>query len=570
MKHRMRKFTAAVMSCILCGTVMPVSVFAAEPADTAAELHAKYDPRTEEPEILTAVKNQTSPICWSYSSLGCIESNLIKKGYADNTLNLSEAHLIWFSRGKDSPDDPDDPRHGGGKNLGKEAYRTGSYTINTVAALAAWQGIVTDSDALTLTQTPVMAESERYRSSAHLQNADYYKASEKDGIKASILKNGPMILGYFCAENYPLSAKAGYYNADITMEAARRSDLAGGWHSVMVVGWDDTYSKENFTVPAPGDGAWIIKNSYGNFQRSENGYFYMSYYEPTIDEVVSVDMEPVTNYGAVHSYDCSDLSTTYFSEKNCGLMLANVFEAKEPETVTAVGFFSAEQIPECKICVYKLNPDAENPEDGTPAIEMTANIAHKGYHTIKLPESFKAETGQKYSVTVRMPIETIQPAILDSGCYKAGVSYYRFYTAEEEKPWKDCFRAGRGDCTIHVYTEYTGEEKDPFIKNADGTLIDAYPEPLMRETLRELDTNHDGYFSREESAASYTGVIYDINRDGLSDSRDLTLLKRAILGLQESGSGYDWKEADIDINCVYEYNDVHILKCWTLQKSTKE
>ena len=103
MKHAatLRKCTASVMSCalILSSLTVPVperaggnavSVFTASAADEKAALPERYDPRQEEPEILTTVKTQNTPICWAYASLGAIESCLIKKGYGYELLSQHE------------------------------------------------------------------------------------------------------------------------------------------------------------------------------------------------------------------------------------------------------------------------------------------------------------------------------------------------------------------------------------------------------------------------------------------------------------------------------------------------
>jgi C1A family cysteine protease len=52
-----------------------------------------------------------------------------------------------------------------------------------------------------------------------------------------------------------------------------------GNHEVTIVGWDDNYSASNFKLGGPeGDGAWIVRNSWGS-SWGDNGYFYVSYYD---------------------------------------------------------------------------------------------------------------------------------------------------------------------------------------------------------------------------------------------------------------------------------------------------
>ena len=48
-------------------------------------------------------------------------------------------------------------------------------------------------------------------------------------------------------------------------------------HDVVIIGWDDHYSRDNFNQPPEGDGAFICANSWGG-EFGDDGYFYVSYY----------------------------------------------------------------------------------------------------------------------------------------------------------------------------------------------------------------------------------------------------------------------------------------------------
>ena len=49
-------------------------------------------------------------------------------------------------------------------------------------------------------------------------------------------------------------------------------------HAITVVGWDDNYSTNNFKTAPVGNGAWLIKNSWGT-SNGDKGYYHVSYYD---------------------------------------------------------------------------------------------------------------------------------------------------------------------------------------------------------------------------------------------------------------------------------------------------
>ena len=110
---------------------MMVPAFSVDEAD---ELPSKFDLRDE--GAMTSVKTQYGGTCCIYSGMAAIESNMIKKGMADNTLDLSESHFSWFTFCKGSPDDPNDPLYGDGMELGVSGYTRQAMSVYFASSLA--------------------------------------------------------------------------------------------------------------------------------------------------------------------------------------------------------------------------------------------------------------------------------------------------------------------------------------------------------------------------------------------------------------------------------------------------
>lgn len=77
-------------------------------------------------------------------------------------------------------------------------------------------------------------------------------------------------------------------------------------HIVAIVGWDDSYSKDNFNSGSrpSRDGAWIVKNSWGN-QEGSNGYTYISYEDKSLCEFVAGQFVKASEYKYNYFYDGS-------------------------------------------------------------------------------------------------------------------------------------------------------------------------------------------------------------------------------------------------------------------------
>ena len=64
------------------------------------------------------------------------------------------------------------------------------------------------------------------------------------------------------------------------------------------------FTRNNFTTKPVGDGAWIIRNSWGS-SWGDDGCFYLSYYDEHVGADVSAfhNSESVNNYKDIYQYD---------------------------------------------------------------------------------------------------------------------------------------------------------------------------------------------------------------------------------------------------------------------------
>ena len=121
-------------------------------------------------------------------------------------------------------------------------------------------------------------------------------------------------------------------------------------HGITIIGWDDTIDASNFSKTPSRNGAWIIKNSYGetlkttsgDIDMGDKGYYYVSYDDINICTQlsgfydISSELEDNSYY-----YDKLGLIGA-INVKNSDLYLANIFEKKSSfsEKLKKVTFFS--------------------------------------------------------------------------------------------------------------------------------------------------------------------------------------------------------------------------------------
>jgi hypothetical protein len=177
---------------------------------------------------------------------------------------------------------------------------------------------------------------------------------------------------------------------------------------VTIVGWNDSFSRNNFSTIPPGDGAFIIKNSWGTTAadwgdvNNNNGYFYVSYYDSDIgyDENVLFTAETPNEYTNIYQYDPLGWTSSYGYGNPTGWG-ANIFTAKSNEVLKAVSFYTTDL--NCNYVINIYNNTGSQPiSQAGPVLTQGGTISTSGYNTVPLNSGVELKAGQNFSVVLKL------------------------------------------------------------------------------------------------------------------------------------------------------------------------
>ncbi len=273
------KAISAVAACALLISAFGLSASAAEvdendtlPTPRAVKKSAKSDAplgssnlpsyySSVEQGYVSSVKSQNYNDCWVYGALGTFESFLLKNDLYTGDMSANHANL-WGTQ------------HADGEGWVREPYEFGRAKI-TPGYFTSWQGPVLNS------KVPDLSIYEFSADTIPTDLADYGVTSIKylyrddpDTTKRAIMESGGISTYYsHTIANYNEDTFAYYVPPDFTGSATG--------HAIEIVGWDDNFSADNFVDTPEGNGAWLVKNSWGE-NWGDNGYFWISYYDRDI------------------------------------------------------------------------------------------------------------------------------------------------------------------------------------------------------------------------------------------------------------------------------------------------
>lgn len=331
---------------------------------------------------VSSIKNQGNlGSCWTFSAMGVLESHLMKKGYGE--YDLSEEHLNhWATTRAD--------------NTGwQRSYTGGGFQSIPLGYFTSWQGPRLESDIPYRSgDNKTFEELDIGKTEVGVTQAKYI-ANDMAEIKSAITEHGGISTSYSTLSQFQNNDQTAVY-CPIILPAGTLLD----GHSITVVGWDDDYAKNNFNenfLPE-NNGAWLVKNSWGNYNRL-NGYFWISYEDvylfnktvfgisytvtDTIDITEKIKLYQNETYGSTYNLGLTITYSNGTTEQANNLTFINMFDFYDKyDALDSIVFESTADNADYRAFFIPVKNGRPDSDRANWTLLDRGTIAHKGYTCI--------------------------------------------------------------------------------------------------------------------------------------------------------------------------------------------
>ena len=459
-----------------------------------SDTDARFNLKDIIPENINVRNQGRANNCWDFAAIGALETTLAlkrkKQSAGLKVFDFSEAHVKYGSRysmflnGEKNANGFNAVRSDGGNFMDAINYMTNGFG----PVDEKWLKYNPNEPDIDLNSIESITQASTVMDTVNLSVED---TSDENAINDAISKIKTHIKNYggvYFALNYRVGDQ---YTNKVNM--ARYCDVPlqnneSASHVVVLIGWDDNYSASNFKKNPGKNGAWIFKNSYGDYSTVE----YLSYYDKTsyTETYGFQDVEEGKNYDKQYQHQVLPPIVDFHVKKGpviSQLTVAEVYSrdpSKANEKITRLSIEAAKS----GIYEFFVNPDND---DLTNLTKVSVNKIYlrKGFHTLKLNNPVKL-TGSKFVVAAKMPnvdnqFNMMYEARNTVEGYTASVSepgetYVNYVDNRNAAYWKDFVVAGKGNSSLKAYVNFDSTQ-------LKATKIKILSEPNKLEYIKDTE-----------------------------------------------------------------------------------
>ena len=483
-------------------------------------------------------RNQTTGACWAYSAMNALESTLLNKysttydlSNKNNIVNVSHERFYLAKSFSDGNNEYGFMTLGkGGFELHTILYLTGGYgpialksnspfngeyTSNT---LVSRNNVLNQKKTYDVTEIQVIGEVDPDSDSAVSNKINAIKTLINKGIGVTT-NSRSLHSGCSC---FNTNTRA-LYCPDLNVSYGSNCN----YHTSLIVGWNDNYSKDNFAEGYKPDknGAWIIRNTHGS-----SGEYYISYYDPYLSNDVNMAITSIKNveYNHLYQYNPSGCKNYQYGGDNYCYNLAkvpsnqvvSVFEknGNGNQKLDSVGFYvqsSSSKSVEVYFSSSSSNTVPSNLFDSGNKVCEKNNITNNGYYSCELSNS-KIISQQYFFIGLKGNDQIFafqgnsHPTLSNN---KVGISSGKNYYLKNST-WTDAATSNNSTIFIKAFTTDTNDE--PSIIGVNSVTISPNVLNLKVGESSSLTYNispSNADIKSTEWSSSNTGVV-SVDKDG--------------------------------------------------------
>ena len=495
------------------------------------------DPRNS--NIMTDIKDQeTTDLCWLYSTTGMADTYVYKKygskfstsaahGGVAMSNAISQKNIGYYNNTPSSA----------GNNAKALQYMTNWNSPIFYNNFITWNSMIAESDypistLLHNSNNLITDEFKNSKSLYHVTSSVYLNYHDTDSIKSAIKEYGAVTSGIRKNTNFgkDSNGELNIYNYTAGLNLSPN-------HEIMIVGWNDKYSKDNFTTnPKPTvNGAWLIKDS-----DLDCGYYWMSYddsylksSENNIMAITGIEKSSDREHMLSYDYFIPAYKSKYSFKDD--LYLCNVFNVNdyvdEYNEINKVMFYLRASGCNYEVKIIDVTNDILPTDLDDIGALAEGSFSGEGYITENLSTPYNIESGGKYAIIIKLSPKSSSSRIYIpyEGTFKwtknskeilpeinENESFFGTLDSLNNIAWNDCFSndeycdGNKGNLIIRPVLSKAKNVSDDIVLNPD-TIIDTSKDEIVKiKSDSELFSVHTS-----NNRILRQNVDYVRNKDGI-------------------------------------------------------